>query len=122
MPINRNNQNNEAYELRVDTEYKFPVIPLRNVEQILVTIVNTLDKAIDVKLYGALFNDSTMSNPSIDTELSGTDEIPIGSVTTQVASIQTDAQWDFIRVSVQAATAPTTGDVKVVVKGQQRRP
>lgn len=111
-------QNNAAQEIRDANEYSWPVLTLYKPEQVLVTIVNTHDKAFTIKLKGTLKGDATMTNPSIDTE----ETIGIGSGTTTVISMESHAKWDYVRVSATASGGvPTTGDITVTISAPRER-
>lgn len=111
-------QDNDALAIRDTAEHEFPILQLRDKKQIIATVVSTLDKSIDVALLGVMFNDPLMANPIVDIAPA---TIAIGSGTTQTIEMQTDAQWDYIRVVATATDIPTAGTLKVVIKAPRGR-
>ncbi|WP_435175645.1 hypothetical protein [Halorussus sp. AFM4] len=74
----------------------------------LVKVVNTHDQDLTVNLRGSTHDDAGMAE---DVQDSGG---KTASASGGVAYFKTDAPWDYLRVTVSAATAPTAGDVTAV--------
>ena len=97
-------------------DYAIQTIKAKN-EQILVSIVNTLDTAVTVDLLGANFDDPTMASPVIDSSVT----LGAGSGTPTTGALQSDSKWRYARLRFTAAPTPTTGDVRACLYTEKQR-
>lgn len=87
-------------------------VDMTNERKVTAKLVSTLDAAGTFNLEGTTQDDEDMDEAATDTST----PIQAGDGTTEVEAIFSDVNWSFVKSKIQMDSAPTTGQVKVVIQ------
>ncbi|SIS00329.1 hypothetical protein SAMN05421858_5117 [Haladaptatus litoreus] len=80
-------------------------------------VVNTLNKAVTVTLFGSTYDDAGMEQDVKNDPSTTSVSVPAG----ESAVLGTEHPWSFLRVEASPKNAPDSGGLKVVFQSESER-